>query len=168
MDVGVSCLWETWLRNLNFAVRPEEGSMLSMGFFPSYFFYYFYQFSIRSWDFEVHPKFQHLFFVREIQCFLILKKTVSKFLQLSVTPNSNFLAKFLISRDTHIHWCSTVYLICCQRFGLFFFRLFFFCSGILNIDGNSRLTQPWKNIFPKLGFPNYSTIKISSTRSSIE
>jgi hypothetical protein len=56
---GCLCLWETWLRNLNFAVRLEEVWVRSSAwaFFPSYFFYYFYQFS--SWDVEVHTKFQY-------------------------------------------------------------------------------------------------------------
>jgi hypothetical protein len=80
---GCLCLWETWLRNLNFVVRPKEVWVRSSAwaFFPSYFFYYFYQFSIRSWDVEVHTKFRHhnIFFVREIQCFLILKKTFQNF-----------------------------------------------------------------------------------------
>jgi hypothetical protein len=37
---GCLCLWETWLRNLNFAVKPEEVWVRSSAwtFFPWYFF----------------------------------------------------------------------------------------------------------------------------------
>jgi hypothetical protein len=49
--------------------RRGLGSILSMGYFPSYFFYCI------LCDVEVHAKFQHhiIFFCKRIQCFLILK-----------------------------------------------------------------------------------------------
>ncbi len=59
---------------------------LSWDFFPSYFFYSFYQILIRSWDVELHTKFQphKIFFEGVIQYFPFLK-TVWKFLYPSPT-----------------------------------------------------------------------------------
>jgi hypothetical protein len=55
--------------------------ILSWDFFPLYFFYSFYQILIRSWDVELHTKFQphKIFFEGVIQYYPFLK-TVWKFL----------------------------------------------------------------------------------------
>ncbi len=140
------------LRILNFAVRPEEvwTRCSAWAFFLHTFFITFINFRSAV---EISRSIQNfstiIFFCKRNSVFSDFEKTVSKFLQISVTPNSNFLAKFLINRDTHIHWCSTVFDLL-STFRIVFLQAVFFCSGILNIDGNSRLTQPWKNIFPKL------------------
>jgi hypothetical protein len=59
------------LGNLKIAVRFVKIWVRSSAwaFFPSYFFYSFYQILIRRWDVDLDAKFQH-----KIQCFLILKK----------------------------------------------------------------------------------------------
>ncbi len=53
--------------------------ILSWDFFPLYFFYSFYQILIRSWDVELHTKFQpHKFiFCNRNSVFPVLEKTVS-------------------------------------------------------------------------------------------
>jgi hypothetical protein len=54
--------------------------ILSWDFFPSYFFYSFYQILIRRWDVDLHAKFQpnNIFFVRRYSMFSVLEKTVSE------------------------------------------------------------------------------------------
>ncbi len=105
---GCLCLWETWLINLKIAVRLEEVWVRSSAwaFFLHTFFITFINFPSAVEMSRSLRNFSTIrFFCESYSIFSNFEKTVSKFLQLSVTQNSNFLAKFFISRDTHIHWC---------------------------------------------------------------